>query len=379
MKNIEKYQKLLTGGEVDALLLTSKHNRMYAAEYCIAEGVAVICRTQSYYFTDFRYIEAAQKNLPGFVVRMTDAEHPYTQLINEAISDNTVKTLGFEDDSLTVEEYTLYNTKLNAVLQPYSEKINAPRQSKEPWEIEYMKKAQEITDRTFEDLLNVIHAGMTEKELCAELIYRLYKFGSEGPSFDPITISGPNTSLPHGVPSERVLQYGDFVTMDFGCLYHGYCSDMTFVRTKMKNVVTGAVTETSFNPTAKFEEAYIERKDYEYSYNDGDLYYFMDQETYDMVPVSKDMLDDSFKFIKENTPVKLLSYKGNIFSVETPNFVELTVTKADPGVKGDTATNVTKPATVETGAEIKVPLFINEGEKIQIDTRTGEYLGRVKG
>ena len=130
-----------------------------------------------------------------------------------------------------------------------------------------------------------------------------------------------------------------------------------FVRTKMKNVVTGAVT----------------------SYNDGDLYYFMDQETYDMVPVSKDMLDDSFKFIKENTPVKLLSYKGNVFSVETPNFVELTVTKADPGVKGDTATNVTKPATVETGAEIKVPLFINEGEKIQIDTRTGEYLGRVKG
>ena len=148
---------------------------------------------------------------------------------------------------------------------------------------------------------------------------------------------------------------------------------------KMKNVVTGAVTETSFNPTAKFEEAFIERKDYEYSYNDGDLYYFMDQETYDMVPVSKDMLDDSFKFIKENTPVKLLSYKGNVFSVETPNFVELTVIKADPGVKGDTATNVTKPATVETGAEIKVPLFINEGEKIQIDTRTGEYLGRVKG
>ena len=152
-----------------------------------------------------------------------------------------------------------------------------------------------------------------------------------------------------------------------------------FVRTKYKNIITGAIRETSFNPTAKFDSAYIERKDMDYSYRDGNLYYFMDQETYDMVPVSKDMLDDSFKFIKENTPVKLLSYKGNVFSVETPNFVELTVTKADPGVKGDTATNVTKPATVETGAEIKVPLFINEGEKIQIDTRTGEYLGRVKG
>ena len=237
MKNIEKYQKLIAKGEVDALLLTSKHNRQYAAEYCIAEGVAVICKTQSYYFTDFRYIESAQKNLPGFAVKMVDTEHPYTKLINEAISDNTVKTIGFEDDTLTVEEYTLYNTKLNAVLHPYAAEINAPRASKEPWEIEYMKKAQEITDRTFDDLLNVIHPGMTEKELCAELIYRLYKYGSEGPSFDPITVSGPNTSLPHGVPSERVLQYGDFVTMDFGCLYHGYCSDMT------RTVCVGKPTE----------------------------------------------------------------------------------------------------------------------------------------
>ena len=167
MKNIEKYQNLISKGEVDALLLTSKHNRQYAAEYCIAEGVAVICKTQSYYFTDFRYIESAQKNLPGFAVKMVDTEHPYTKLINEAISDNTVKTIGFEDDTLTVEEYTLYNTKLNAVLHPYAAEINAPRASKEPWEIEYMKKAQEITDRTFDDLLNVIHPGMTEKELCA--------------------------------------------------------------------------------------------------------------------------------------------------------------------------------------------------------------------
>ena len=151
-----------------------------------------------------------------------------------------------------------------------------------------------------------------------------------------------------------------------------------FVRTKMKNVVTGGVTETSFNPTAKFEEVAIERKNMEYSYNDGDLYYFMDQETYDMVPVSKDMLDDSFKFIKENTPVKLLSYKGNIFSVETPNFVELEVTETEPGLAGNTATNTLKPATLETGAEIKVPLFINIGDKIQIDTRTGEYIGRAK-
>ena len=151
-----------------------------------------------------------------------------------------------------------------------------------------------------------------------------------------------------------------------------------FVRTKMKNIVTGAVTETSFNPTAKFEEAFIERKDYEYSYNDGDLYYFMDPETFDMTPLNREVLGDGFKFVKENTMCKLVSYKGSVFTVEVPNFVELVVTETEPGVKGDTATNVTKPATLETGAVVQVPLFIGEGEKIQIDTRTGEYLGRCK-
>ena len=130
-----------------------------------------------------------------------------------------------------------------------------------------------------------------------------------------------------------------------------------FVRTKMKNVVTGGVTETSFNPTAKFEEAAIERKNMEYSYNDGDLYYFMDQETYDMVPLNRDMLGDAFRFVKENTMCMILSIKG---------------------LAGNTATNTLKPATLETGAEIKVPLFINIGDKIQIDTRTGEYIGRAK-
>ena len=144
-----------------------------------------------------------------------------------------------------------------------------------------------------------------------------------------------------------------------------------FVRTKMKNVVTGAVTETSFNPTAKFEEAFVERKDMEYSYNDGDLYYFMDQETYDL-------LGDAFRFVKENTMCKVLSYKGNVFGLECPNFMDLVVTETEPGFAGNTATNVTKPAVLETGAEIKVPLFIDVGDKITIDTRTGEYLSRCK-
>ena len=151
-----------------------------------------------------------------------------------------------------------------------------------------------------------------------------------------------------------------------------------FVRTKMKNVITGAVTETSFNPTAKFEEAFIERKEMEYSYMDDNLYYFMDTETYDMIPLNADQLGDAFKFVKENTPCKVLSYKGKVFGVEPPNFMELEVIKTEPGVRGDTATNVTKPATLETGAEIKVPLFINEGDRIQVDTRTGEYMSLCK-
>ena len=148
-----------------------------------------------------------------------------------------------------------------------------------------------------------------------------------------------------------------------------------FVRTKIRNVITGAVVEKTFNPNDKYPTAFIERKDMEYSYNDGELYYFMDTETWEQLPINASVLGDNFKFVKENMVCKILSYKGNVFGVEPPNFVE--VTKTDPGFAGNTATNATKPATVETGAEVKVPLFINEGEVIQIDTRTGEYLGRA--
>ena len=150
-----------------------------------------------------------------------------------------------------------------------------------------------------------------------------------------------------------------------------------FVRAKVKNVITGSVIERTFNPNEKFPTAFVERKDMEYSYSDGGLYYFMDPETYELVPINESELSDNFKFVKENMVCKVLSYKGNVFGVEPPNFVELMVSKTDPGFKGDTATNTTKPATLETGAEVKVPLFIEEGEMIQIDTRTGEYLGRA--
>ena len=150
-----------------------------------------------------------------------------------------------------------------------------------------------------------------------------------------------------------------------------------FVRTKIRNVISGAVTEKTFNPNDKYPTAFIERKDMEYLYNDGDLYYFMDSETYEQLPISPNVLGDNFRFVKENMVCKVLSYKGNVFGIEPPNFVELQVTETEPGVKGDTATNVTKPATLETGAEIKVPIFINEGEMIRVDTRTGEYMERA--
>ena len=151
-----------------------------------------------------------------------------------------------------------------------------------------------------------------------------------------------------------------------------------FVRVKMRNVITGGVTETTFNPSDKYPTAYIERKKMEYSYSDGDLYYFMDGETYELIPIDGSTLDDSFKFVKENDTCTVMSYKGNVFGVEPPRFVDLEVTSTEPGFAGNTATNTLKPATLETGAEVKVPLFINEGERISIDTTTGEYLGRAK-
>ena len=151
-----------------------------------------------------------------------------------------------------------------------------------------------------------------------------------------------------------------------------------FVRTKYKNILTGAIREDAFNPTEKFNEAHIDTKQMQYLYNDGELYYFMDQDTYEQVPLSQEDVADAIQYLRENDMATIKFYNGTPFSVEAPNFVDLKVTETEPGVKGDTATNVTKAATVETGAVIQVPIFIEEGEMIQIDTRSGEYLGRSK-
>ncbi|MCD8105031.1 MAG: elongation factor P [Lachnospiraceae bacterium] len=150
-----------------------------------------------------------------------------------------------------------------------------------------------------------------------------------------------------------------------------------FVRTKLKNIISGGVVEKSFRPTEKFSTARIDRVEMQYLYSDGDLYYFMNTETYDQIGLNKDTIGDALKFVKENEMVKICSHNGNVFAVEPPLFVELEVTETEPGLKGDTATGASKPATVETGALVYVPLFVNTGDKLKIDTRTGEYLSRV--
>ena len=150
-----------------------------------------------------------------------------------------------------------------------------------------------------------------------------------------------------------------------------------FVRTKLKNIKSGGVVEKTFRPTEKFPQARIDRKDYQYLYADGDLYYFMDVETYDQIALSKEDIGDALKFVKENEMVKMCSHNGSVFAVEPPLFVELKITETEPGFKGDTATGATKPAVVETGATVYVPLFVEQDDVIKIDTRTGEYLSRV--
>jgi len=166
-----------------------------------------------------------------------------------------------------------------------------------------------------------------------------------------------------------------YVVVDFQHVKPG--KGAAFVRTKYKNLITGAIREEAFNPSDKFPKAHIETVEMQYLYSDGELYYFMDNTTYEQIPLPYEQVEDAIKFLKENDNAKVKFYKGKCFMVEAPNFVVLEVTETEPGVKGDTASNVTKKATVETGAVVNVPLFINEGDKIKIDTRTSEYLSRA--
>ena len=237
MSNLEKLQRVLKSEGVDALLLTGHTNRLYFAQYDVGEGVAVIGETKSWYFTDSRYIEVAQNNLPAFEVLEVNRQNSYPARINAALEELGAKTLGVEENYLSYAEYLHYEETLNAELKPCQKAISVFREAKEEWEIAYMRKAQEITDKAFAKMLTVLREGMTEKEAAAELIHCLLMNGSDGLAFDPIVVSGPNTSKPHGVPGDRKLQKGDFITMDFGAAYRGYCADMT------RTVALGEVTE----------------------------------------------------------------------------------------------------------------------------------------
>lgn len=235
MKNLEKYLSVLDG-EVDGLLLTSRYSRHYGAEYDIAEGVAIVTKKGCRYFTDSRYIESAQNGISDFEVICVD-KIGYIKLLNDAIADFGVTALGYEENYLTAAELAHYQMHLNAKMVAYNATISSFRGVKEEWELENMRKAQAIADKAFSEVLPRICVGMSELELQAELIYCMYKNGAHGLSFDPIVVSGPNTSMPHGVAGERKIEKGDFITMDFGVLYNGYCSDMT------RTVAVGFVTE----------------------------------------------------------------------------------------------------------------------------------------
>ncbi len=236
MTNLEKYRSVLEHDD-QGLFLTSRYSRLYAAEFDIAEGYAIVAKNGAYYFTDGRYIESAQKNIRGFRVVEFGAAYSLTKAVSDVLAELKLRTLGFEEDYLTVGELNGFAEQFDVEFVPVQKKINVFRHSKEAWELDRMQRAQDITDRAFTEVCTRIREGMTEKDLCAELIYCLYKNGAEGLSFDPIVVSGPNTSMPHGVPGERRLQKGDFITMDFGVLYRGYCSDMT------RTVALGFATE----------------------------------------------------------------------------------------------------------------------------------------
>jgi Xaa-Pro aminopeptidase len=237
---------------VDGLLLTSRYSRYYGAEYDIAEGAAVVSKNGCRYFTDSRCIEPAQDNIKDFEVIDIVTEKGYIGCLNKAIAELGIHTLGYEENYLTARELFTYEHHLNAKLVPMNDKISAFRDVKEEWELELMRKAQAITDKAFAEVCPRIKVGMTELELQAELIYCLYKNGATGLAFDPIVVSGPNTSLPHGVAGERVIREGDFITMDYGASYMGYCSDMT------RTVAVGYATEemqTVYNTVLKAQLA----------------------------------------------------------------------------------------------------------------------------
>jgi len=237
MSRFDQIAAKLPAYGLDAMLITSGPNRLYANGFASSAGATVVTSGGSYFFVDSRYIEAATNRITGGQVRLMDRDHSYAQLINEVIARHGVKTMGYEESYITVEEYNGWKEKLNCELVPATKLLMDLRSVKDEAEIEILVAAQRIAEKALAEVLDFIKVGRTEKEIAAFLQYRMLSYGAEKMSFDPIVVSGPNSSMPHGVPSDKPVAAGDFITMDFGCIYKGYCSDMT------RTVALGHVTE----------------------------------------------------------------------------------------------------------------------------------------
>ncbi len=239
MNHFSQIAAALESRGLDAMLLTCEANRFYASGFHSAgtDGAALVTRTHNYYFTDARYTEAAGRCVQNAELRESRPGRGYPVLIQEVVAEEGLRRVGFEDAYMTVQDCERYRKALSCELVPAADLLARLRQVKDVEELEAMLHAQRIAERALQEILPEIRPGVTEKELAARLQYLMLHFGAEDKSFDPIVVSGPNGSLPHGVPSERQIRSGEFVTMDFGCVYHGYCSDMT------RTVAVGSVTE----------------------------------------------------------------------------------------------------------------------------------------
>ena len=229
MNHFKKIAGVLEAHGLDAVLLTCEANRFYASGFHSSgtDGVAIVTRNRSYYFTDSRYTEAAARYVQGAEIRQTDREHPYSALINEVIEKEHITRMGYEDEYMTAADFRRFSEKLHCELVPATELLWTLRAVKDQAELECMIQAQRIAEKALADILGEIRPGVTEKEIAALLLYKMLHYGAEDKSFDPIVVSGPNGSLPHGIPGDRKVEPGSFITMDFGCKYGGYCSDMT--------------------------------------------------------------------------------------------------------------------------------------------------------
>ena len=239
MNHFQKIAARLEAHDLDAMLLTGEANRFYASGFHSAgtDGVALVTRRKAYYFTDSRYTEAAARCVQGAELREIGRGRGYAALIGEVIAEHQIRRMGFEDAYMTVQDWERYRKALSCELVPAAELLRQLRMVKDEEELEAMVAAQRIAERALADILEEIRPGVTEKEIAARLQYLMLHYGASDMSFDPIVVSGPNGSLPHGVPSEKEIRQGEFVTMDFGCICHGYCSDMT------RTVAVGYATE----------------------------------------------------------------------------------------------------------------------------------------